>query len=101
MGDPWAEGIDIEPGRPLERLVGYEWDTLDERHARPQTVRIMHCDCGGQPADCIRWTAASGAGVFAAGSLQFSWGLDDWQSPQTADPRVQHLMRVGLREMLS
>jgi hypothetical protein len=99
--DPWADGIDLEPGRSLERLVGYEWDTLDERHARPQTVRIMHHDAQGPSADCIRWTATSGARVFAAGSLQFAWGLDDWPSPHTADARVQHLLRVGLGEMLS
>ena len=100
-GNPWADGLDIEPDRPLERLVGYEWDTLDQDHAPPGCVRILHCAEADVPADCIRWTAASGARVFSAGSLQFAWGLDDFASPGTEDQRVAHLMRVGLREMLS
>jgi hypothetical protein len=64
-------------------------------------VRILHCAEADVPADCIRWTAASGARVFSAGSLQFVWGLDDFASPGTADQRIAHLMRVGVSEMLS
>jgi hypothetical protein len=100
-GDSWADQIELDPDRPVARLVGYEWDTLDERHPPPACVRIMRCSETQIPADCIRWTARSGARVFAAGSLQFSWALDDWASPGAADLRVQQVMRRGLEEMLS
>jgi hypothetical protein len=38
---------------------------------------------GGSPTrmDAVRYTACSGAEVFASGSLQFSWGLDPWRDP--------------------
>jgi hypothetical protein len=98
-GDAWAAGLEIDPERPLERLVGYEWDTFDERNAPAGVVRIMHCSEADVPADCIRWTASSGARVFSGGSLQFAWGLDDWASPGTADARVQQMLRAGFSEM--
>jgi hypothetical protein len=100
-GDAWAAGIELNFPAPLERLVGYEWDTLDERAVPPGCVRILHCDGPDVAADCIRWTAPSGGRVFSSGSLGFSWGLDDWASPGTADARIQGLMLNGLREMLA
>jgi hypothetical protein len=98
--DPWAQGVALDDQHSLEGLVGYEWDTLDERKAHPGTVRIMHGALQPTAADCIRWTAPSGAHVFSAGSLQFAWGLDDWASPSTADPRLQQIMARGLKQML-
>jgi hypothetical protein len=41
----------------------------------------------------------SGAQVFAAGSLQFSWGLDDWGRPGYADERLQRFMRNALQDL--
>jgi N,N-dimethylformamidase beta subunit-like protein len=99
--DLWSQGLDIDPDRPLQRLVGYEWDTLDDDHAPPRCVRILHYAEAEVPADSIRWTAPSGARVFSAGSLQFAWGLDDFASPGTVDERIAHLMRAGVHEMLS
>lgn len=99
--DSWADGIDLDPSRPLARLVGYEWDTFDERHAPPGTVRIMGVTREPCSADCIRWTAPSGAEVFSAGSLQFAWALDDWASPGTADERVARMLRTGFTRMLA
>ena len=99
--DQWASGVELDPDRPLARLVGYQWDTFDERHVPPSCVRVMRCADSDVPADCIRWTAPSGAGVFSAGSLQFSWGLDDWASPGTADARLQEVMHRGFVKMLS
>jgi hypothetical protein len=100
-GDPWAEGVDLELERELPRLVGYEWDTFDERHVPPGCARILHCDEAPVAADCLRWTAPSGARVFAAGTLGLAWGLDDWASPGTADSRLQRVMARGLRDMLA
>jgi hypothetical protein len=104
-GDSWAAGVELDPERELARLVGYEWDTFDERHPPPSCVRMLHGEgelIGGVRvgADAIHWTHASGARVFAAGSLAFVCGLDDWASPGSADARLQQVMRTGLREML-
>jgi hypothetical protein len=98
--DGWAEGTELDCEVELQRLVGYEWDTLDETHVPPGCVRILRCEDAPVPADCIRWTAASGSRVFAAGSLGLVWGLDDWASPGTADARLQRVLARGLREML-
>jgi hypothetical protein len=99
--DAWSEGLELDPERPLERLVGYEWDTFDVRRAPPSAVRIMHAPATPAPADCVRWVAPSGATVFSAGSLQFAWGLDGWAAPGVADERVQHLLRNGFEIMLA
>lgn len=100
-GDPWTDGLALDLDRPLERLVGYEWDTLDEAGPPRGLARILHGSDQPIPADCVRWTAPSGATVFAAGSLQLSWGLDDWASPGTADARLQALLRTGFSRMLA
>lgn len=99
--DVWAQGTVLNDQLELERLVGYEWDTLEERKANPGTVRIMHAALEPTGADCIRWTAPSGAQVFSAGSLQFAWGLDDWASPDSADARLQQIMARGFKQMLA
>ncbi len=99
--DPWARGVSLELDRELPRLVGYEWDTFDESHAPPACARILTCSGGPVPADCIRWTAASGARVFSAGSLGLVCGLDDWASPGTVDLRLQAVLRECFNEMLA
>jgi hypothetical protein len=99
--DPWASELTLDPDRPLERLVGYEWDTLDEAHPPRGITRILHGSDQAIPADCVRWRSPSGATVFAAGSLQLPWGLDDWSSPGTADARLQALLRSGFSQMLT
>jgi hypothetical protein len=98
--DPWAAGVELDPERPVQRTVGYEWDTFDERHRPPRVSRILHHSDAELPsADCIRWTADSGARVLSAGSLQFVWSLDDWACPGTADTRIQDVVRAGFTEM--
>jgi N,N-dimethylformamidase beta subunit-like protein len=99
--DRWADGVELDVEHQLERLVGYEWDTLDEHHLPPGCVRILRCEDVPVPADCIRWTAPSGSRVFSAGSLGLVWGLDDWASRGTADVRLQRVLAQGLREMVS
>ena len=99
--DRWAEGVELDVDHQLERLVGYEWDTVDERHLPPGCVRILRCEDVPVPADCIRWTAPSGSRVFSAGSLGLVWGLDDWASRGSADARLQRVLAQGLREMVS
>lgn len=99
-GDAWAAGIELDLDRPLSRTVGYEWDTFDRDHPPPRAVRILTCSEADVPADAVRWRTPSGAQVFAAGSLQLPWALDDWASAGTADSRLQTILRRGFQEML-
>jgi hypothetical protein len=48
-------------------------------------------------ADAVRYTAPSGARVFSAGTLRFSWGLDD--STGHADPGLQQFTRNALDDL--
>jgi hypothetical protein len=41
------------------------------------------------------YTAPSGATVFSAGTIQWSWALDDWGSPESAGVRTPLDARVG------
>ena len=71
---------------------------------------------GGQfdlNGDAVRYTAPSGARVFASGAQEFSWALDGWRSNDTlapsvpvasdrsapADPRVQQFVRNALDDL--
>jgi SAM-dependent methyltransferase len=105
LGDPWLAGTGFEGPARLRGLVGYEWDalTLDpepDAVVDEPTVFLHH---EGEPsnADAVRHRTPAGGIVFAAGSLQFSWGLDDWGNKGRADERLQRLMKNGLDEMIA
>ena len=56
-------------------------------------------------ADAVRFTAPSGAKVFASGSHQFVWGLEDVPEVERmrhgiVDPRLQAFVRAMLDDML-
>ncbi len=86
--DPWFTGTGLLTGAVLPGLVGYEADAISPRcHVPPMTLLLSAWVAPatvGQPpvdAESVRYTACSGAEVFSAGSLQFSWGLDPWRDP--------------------
>jgi hypothetical protein len=89
------------------RTLGYEWNIDANNGFRPaglinlssttMNVALMLQDAGGtyEPGkvehSLTMYRAASGALVFSAGTIQWSWGLDgnhDW-IPSVPDPRVQ------------
>ena len=92
--DPWFAGTGLTAGSVLAGLGGYEVDAVAPGcHVPPVTPLLSYSgpavqsNFGGAPtrADAARYTACSGAEVFAAGSLQFSWGLDAFRDPQYAN----------------
>ncbi len=93
---PWAKGKDVDG--PLKGLVGYEWDGLVAGSEPRGLTRLLHYG-GTPPADCVSFPTAAGGWVFATGSLQFSWGLDDW-ARNRADTRVQDLLKAALGNAL-
>lgn len=106
--DPWLQGTGLAAGATLANLVGREYDRVPGPYIPPEcqlpglTV-LFHHDAPPGQADAVRYTAASGARVFASGSLQFGWGLDDTgngdHGPAHADPRLQQFMRNALADM--
>jgi hypothetical protein len=104
-----TEGLENEVGHRFgDRVVGYEYDTyfdvVSPRHAIrmfetpftdvpgcPQVQTAIYYE--RQPAFDI---FGHGGGIFNAGSIQWSWGLDDTEGG-TADPRMQLLTANLLR----
>jgi hypothetical protein len=53
-------------------------------------------DPGAATANATIYTAASGATVFAAGTIAWSWGLDDWGSHEYEGYQTPVDKRVGI-----
>ncbi len=95
--DPWFAGTGLTAGSVLAGLGGYEVDAITpDCHVPPVTPLFSYSGPAvqsnfyGAPtrADAARYTACSGAEVFATGSLQFSWGLDAFRDPADANAPV-------------
>lgn len=94
--DPTLRNTGLAAGALIPRLVGYEWDGVVDngetpaglvRIARSLPVAAEPADgyTGPQIAHMARYQAASGAYVFASGSIQWAWGLS---SVGDSAPRV-------------
>ena len=101
-GHAWHEGTGFEPPATLSGLVGYEWDALQRGLEPADATVFFHYDCPElSHADVVAHRAGSGALVFAAGSLQFAWGLDDWGHEGHADERLARFMRNVLADLIA
>ena len=109
LSDPWMAATGFVAGDTLPWLVGYEFDHVRSGCGNPTVLFHWEAPGGGQGADATRYTAASGARVFASGSMQFVWGLgghgwDGWDpaplQPQVApDARLQQFMHNALDDL--
>jgi hypothetical protein len=99
LTDPWFAGTGFTSTSVLPGLVGYEWDLITPGCKTSPLTDLFHTPGGsGSPdADAVRYTAPSGARVFSAGSLRFSWGLDDGTGQ--ANPSLQQFMRNALDDL--
>ncbi|HEY9640061.1 MAG TPA: N,N-dimethylformamidase beta subunit family domain-containing protein [Coleofasciculaceae cyanobacterium] len=74
----------LAPGDRLKGLLGYEVDRITAA-SPPGTIAIAHSPYLYKDeiryADMAVYQATSGAMVFATGSMQWSWGLDDFNAP--------------------
>ena len=81
-------GTDLTVGSIVPGIVGTEFDRVFPGEGTPQsltvlTASLVHCKpgyclpTGIGTANAIVYTAPSGARVFDAGTLQWSWGLDN------------------------
>ncbi len=94
-------------GMRLAGLLGYEVDRMFG-NAPVNTIRVAHSPYRHgrriRYADMTLYTTASHAMVFATGSMQWSWGLDDYNAPQlrpcVLNPNAQAIARNVLNKML-
>jgi hypothetical protein len=98
-GHPWLAGTGLQWPATLSGLVGYEWDAMRAGLEPPEATVFFHYENELSNADALSYRAPSGSLVFAAGSLQFSWGLDDWGYPGHADERLVRFMRNALGDL--
>ncbi len=90
-------------GARLTGLLGYEIDGLHQ--SSPDNIEILTespwvklTDQNETGISCMTiYTANSGAQVFAAGTIQWSWGIDDFNSPvlrsSLMNPAAQQMTR--------
>lgn len=97
----------LKSGSILPGLLGYEVDRI-YKSAPKNIIRVAHSPyLDGDKisyADMAVYTAESGAIVFATGSMQWIWALDDYNAPQLRKSRLnedaQQLTRNVLAKML-
>ncbi len=111
---------DLQPGQVYslqKNLLGYEWDSDLDNGARPAglinlssttvDVNTLLLDYGNTTGPgtathaLTMYRAPSGALVFGAGTVYWSWGLDDHHDNETTptDPNVQQAMVNLFAEM--
>ncbi len=96
----------MQPGELIRGVVSVESDTVPGNQVAASSCGnaltvLFHRENGGDKdgnADTITYTAPSGARIFASGSHQYSWGLDDFAAdPEEghgfADPRLERFTK--------
>lgn len=109
---PWSRGTGLRAGDVIRGIVSVESDSIpgDQSAASSCGNRLtvlFHRERGGDKdgnADATVYEAPSGARVFASGSHQFSWGLDDFSANPAgcrgcADRRLQRFMRNAFDDL--
>ena len=98
--DSWVfDGTDILSGETFPGIVGYEYDHMAVADGRPPGLTAVGSSpvtgfIGSDTAISSVYEAASGATVFCAGTIGWSWGLDDYGHADRgafADPRLRKL----------
>ena len=96
----------LSAGATLPGLLGYEVDCV-HAHA-PANIEILAESNWSKLGDfsskgvahMTLYTAASGAMVFATGSIQWSWGLDDYNVPALRTSRLNSAAQQITRNVL-
>ncbi|WP_416209789.1 N,N-dimethylformamidase beta subunit family domain-containing protein [Nostoc sp. LEGE 06077] len=122
--DPYYANTGLQNGDQLPLLVGYEWDFIVNNTSTPAGIVILSQSTvdsseslpptSDEPpgevalpanqdytkSNSVRYTANSGAKVFASGTIQWAWGLDsDDVSPMREDLRVKQITVNVLADM--
>jgi hypothetical protein len=107
--DPWLANTGLAPGSVLKDVVGDEWDGLNpwpDACIHPGLTVLFHFAYNSPTgdADAVRFTAPSGARVFASGAQRFSWALDTFGTSayghqSQPDPGLQQFTRNMLDDL--
>ena len=94
----------LHRGDRLPGLLGYEVDAIQGWQSPPNLVRLAHSPYQNDRGETgysnmTIYTAPSGAIVFATGSIQWSWGLDDF-APSVRGNRVSAAAQQITRNVL-
>ncbi|MEQ1793073.1 MAG: N,N-dimethylformamidase beta subunit family domain-containing protein [Nitrospira sp.] len=95
--EAWViENTGLSKGSSLPGIAGYEVDGLSA--ASPANTSVIARMPAGQTVGAVTlYRAPSSALVFASGSMQWSWGLDDYNAPHlraaVLNPAVQQMTR--------
>ena len=113
-GDPYYANTGLTNGATISGIVGYEWDAIVNNGSSPPglialsnsttvattTAPYLPVGTSASISNAAHYTAPSGAKVFAAGSIQFAWGLDsDGVYPTQADSRMKQFVINVLADM--
>jgi hypothetical protein len=84
-------------------VVGYEWDSLIPGCFAGQVVPLMTAFLPGSngvrhSAEMVRATAPSGGRVFAMGTMELAWALDDLDG-RSPNPKVVSFVKAALRDL--
>ena len=101
-------GTGFQDGDSVPGIVGYEMDRLMSNYPPPPNTSYTllshspYTSSGGVSdyANSSIYQAPSGAWVFAAGSISWNWGLDDFNYT-LADPRIQRVTANVLNAFLN
>ena len=89
-------GTRLQPGDRLRGLLGYEVD--GGRDSAPSTTHVVARSPLAQHEGTVTvYNSANGTIVFSTGSMQWSWGLDDYHVPalrkSVLSPAAQQMTR--------
>jgi hypothetical protein len=89
-------GSGFTDGSQVPGIVGYEYDKAFNNGAQPPGLTLLSNSpvvgcCGGSSSvsNSSIYTAPSGAQVFDAGTIQWSWGLDDFDAAGFRNSGIQ------------
>jgi 5-hydroxyisourate hydrolase-like protein (transthyretin family) len=112
--DPYYAHTNLKDGDSLSQLVGFEWDAVVNNGFSPKGLVVLSSSpvepksndsdlspgTNTQVSNAVRYTASSGAKVFATGSIHWMWGLDsDRVKPFKEDIRAQQMAINILADM--
>ncbi len=103
----WFAGTGLSASSTVAGIVSREHDQIPGSGSCIPHLSVLFHHEGTDPlerSEAVTYTAGSGARVFASGSLEFSWALDDYRVngdgfTTPVDPRLQQFMRNMLADL--
>jgi hypothetical protein len=92
----------VSNGSILTGLLGYETDTIfNNGYSPPGLIKLTESPDPWGYSHMTIYTAASGAMVFATGTLQWAWGLDNYNAPIVHTSRLNMEAQQATRNILA